>query len=78
MEESVAEKKSSLAPPRKKSRKTKVSVSLSGFSSLSSSSEVALAPPESEGAEVLPGVPPSSSGGGEYSTIDDLLKSLSS
>ena len=76
VEESVAEKKSSLPPPRKKSRKTKVTICPTGFSSLPSSSEVALGPPESEGVEVLPGVPPSSSSGGEFGTIDDLLKSL--
>ena len=65
------------SPTCKKSRKTKVSVCPSGgFSSLSSTSDVAVAPPESEGVEVLPSVPASFSGGGEYSTIDDLLKSL--
>ena len=72
VEESVAEKKSCLPPPRKKSRKSKVCSS--GFSSLPSTSDVALAPPESESVEVLP--PPPSSSGGEYSTIDELLKSL--
>ena len=69
VEESVAEKKSSLPPPRKKSRKNKVCPPVF-------SSEVALVPPESEGVEVLPVVPPSSSAGGEYGTIDELLKSL--